>query len=386
MGYYVPQMQQRYTGYDSGQNTARNLLDAVRMKNQAEMQRRQIASTEGMQQKQIGSTEKISKAQLENRYDISNLDRQSKEKIAENADKLARDLQSGRLDWQSLDREDQQSFNKLAQQRGFDNAESMLKSQLDAQATRQDKDLQFKRDDLAFRTEIGRGQLGLGRDRLGLDRELGMGRLGLGRDRLSLDTELGRGQLGLGTGRLALDTARLAQDESQFGKSLEEKTRQFDAGLSERGRQFDLGLGEDQRQFNIGDQYRSAAEKRIAGDHAMRMGTARAQSALSKDKLREVEEAEIYQKEINRQMEDTNLLQGVYDALPFTRSTEERVYDQVYERGGEPFKAYPTSYYYDQEPNAMLNPNSLMDLQNNPLLMSNQRALGTQYLQQPPIF
>lgn len=386
MGYYVPQMQQRYTGYDSGQNTARNLLDAVRMKNQAEMQRRQIASTEGMQQKQIGSTEKISKAQLENRYDISNLDRQSKEKIAENADKLARDLQSGRLDWQSLDREDQQSFNKLAQQRGFDNAESMLKSQLDAQATRQDKDLQFKRDDLAFRTEIGRGQLGLGRDRLGLDRELGMGRLGLGRDRLSLDTELGRGQLNLGkdrfgldrtlgTGRLALDTARLAQDESQFGRSLEERVRQFD-----------LGLGEDQRQFNIGDQYRSAAEKRIAGDHAMRMGTARAQSALSKDKLREVEEAEAIQEEINTQMENTNLLQGVYDALPFTRSTEKRVYDQVYERAGEPFKAYPTSYYYDQEPNAMLNPNSLMDLQNNPLLMSNQRALGTQYLQQPPIF
>ena len=49
-------------------------------------------------------------------------------------------------------------------------------------------------------------------------------------------------------------------------------------------------------------------------------------------------------------MEDTNFLQGVYDSLPFTRSTEERVYDQVYERGGEPFKAYPTSYYYNQEP------------------------------------
>ena len=36
MAISVPQMQQRFTGYDFGQNTARNLLDAVRMKNQTE--------------------------------------------------------------------------------------------------------------------------------------------------------------------------------------------------------------------------------------------------------------------------------------------------------------------------------------------------------------
>lgn len=36
MAISVPQMQQRFTGYDFGQNTARNLLDAVRMKNQKE--------------------------------------------------------------------------------------------------------------------------------------------------------------------------------------------------------------------------------------------------------------------------------------------------------------------------------------------------------------
>ena len=36
MSYYVPSMQQRFTGYDSGRNTARNLLDAVRMKNEKE--------------------------------------------------------------------------------------------------------------------------------------------------------------------------------------------------------------------------------------------------------------------------------------------------------------------------------------------------------------
>ena len=42
MAYYVPQMQQRYTGYDSGQNTARNLLDAVRMKNEKEASDRRL--------------------------------------------------------------------------------------------------------------------------------------------------------------------------------------------------------------------------------------------------------------------------------------------------------------------------------------------------------
>ena len=35
-------MQQRFTGYDSGRNTARNLLDAVRMKNEKEATDRQL--------------------------------------------------------------------------------------------------------------------------------------------------------------------------------------------------------------------------------------------------------------------------------------------------------------------------------------------------------
>ena len=382
MSYYVPQMQQRYTGYDSGQNTARNLLDAVRMKNQAEMQRKQIASTEGMQTKQIEATDKLTSKELRTRYNIAKMGDTTKRDLAADSNQLARDLQSGRLDWQSLDREDKQMFEKLAQRRGFTHAEDMLRAELDAQAERQDKDLRFKRDDLAFRREIGTGRLALDRNRLGFDREMGRGQLelgqqrfGLDQDRYGLETELGRGQLALGTGRLALDTSRLAQQGDHFNRS-----------LGERGRQFDLSLGENQRQFNIADQYRSAAEKRIAGDHAMRMASARAQNRLTRDKQREIEEAEIYQKEINRQIEDTNFLQGVYDAFPFTRSTEERVYDQVYERGGEPFKAYPTSYYYNQEPDAMLNTNSLLNLQNNPLLMSDQRALGMQYLQQPPNF
>ena len=42
MAMTVPHMQQRYTGYDFGQNTARNWLDAVRIKNQAEAEDRKI--------------------------------------------------------------------------------------------------------------------------------------------------------------------------------------------------------------------------------------------------------------------------------------------------------------------------------------------------------
>ena len=42
MAMTVPHMQQRYTDYDFGQNTARNLLDAVRIKNQAEAEDRKI--------------------------------------------------------------------------------------------------------------------------------------------------------------------------------------------------------------------------------------------------------------------------------------------------------------------------------------------------------
>ena len=46
MAISIPQMQQRFTGYDFGQNTARNLLDALRMKNQEDMQSKRIAAEE----------------------------------------------------------------------------------------------------------------------------------------------------------------------------------------------------------------------------------------------------------------------------------------------------------------------------------------------------
>ena len=387
MGIYVPQMQQRFTGYTSGQNTARNLLDAVRMKNEMERQRKEIESREGMQTKQIEATDKLTSKELRTRYNIAKMGDKTERDLAADSNQLARDLQSGKLDWQNLDREDRQMFEKLAQQRGFINAESMLRTELDAQAERQDKDIAFRDRDLEFRREMGRGQLGLSKNRLRFDKEMGRGRLdldqqrfGLDQDRFDLQAELGRGQLDLGKsrldwdkvyggGRLALDTSRLAQQGAQFNRSLDE-----------RARQFDLNFGEDQRQFNVLDRYRSSAEKRIADDHARRVATMRAESALAKDKAREIDEAEIYEKEINRGIEDTNFFQGIIDSFPFTRSTQERVTDEVYERGGPPFEAFSPSYYYNQAPNAVLSSDNLLNIMNNPLYMSDRRALDMQKL------
>ncbi len=55
MSYYVPSMQQRYTGYDSGRNTANSLLDAVRIKNQREATERSlnIAETEAANRQKL---------------------------------------------------------------------------------------------------------------------------------------------------------------------------------------------------------------------------------------------------------------------------------------------------------------------------------------------
>ncbi len=57
MAISVPQMQTAYTGYDFGQNTARNLLDAVRMRNQRAMQERKIISDFELQQRRLDSSE-----------------------------------------------------------------------------------------------------------------------------------------------------------------------------------------------------------------------------------------------------------------------------------------------------------------------------------------
>ena len=55
MSYYVPSMQQRYTGYDSGRNTANSLLDAVIIKNQREATERSlnIAETEAANRQKL---------------------------------------------------------------------------------------------------------------------------------------------------------------------------------------------------------------------------------------------------------------------------------------------------------------------------------------------
>ena len=50
-------MQTAYTGYDFGQNTARNLLDAVRMRNQRAMQERKLRSDYDLQQRRLRSAE-----------------------------------------------------------------------------------------------------------------------------------------------------------------------------------------------------------------------------------------------------------------------------------------------------------------------------------------
>jgi len=65
MAISVPQMQQRFTGYDFGQNTARNLLDAVRMKNQRAMQERQLRSDFELQQERLRSAEGMQKDRLD---------------------------------------------------------------------------------------------------------------------------------------------------------------------------------------------------------------------------------------------------------------------------------------------------------------------------------
>ena len=74
MSYYVPAMQQRFTQYDSGQNTARNLLDAVRMKNQTEQFNRDFKIRKSAQE----SLNRIAESQekrIQGEFDRLSLDR-----------------------------------------------------------------------------------------------------------------------------------------------------------------------------------------------------------------------------------------------------------------------------------------------------------------------
>lgn len=65
MAISVPQMQTVYTGYDFGQNTARNLLDAVRMRNQRAMQERKLRSDFKLQEERLRSAEGMQKKRLD---------------------------------------------------------------------------------------------------------------------------------------------------------------------------------------------------------------------------------------------------------------------------------------------------------------------------------
>jgi hypothetical protein len=161
MAIYIPPMQQSNVNYTFGQTTASSLLDAIRIRNQNEMQLRaldaqkrmqdaRIRSSEGMQDKDISSRETISAKQLANRYNIAKEGRKTQKQIADNANQLAKDLLSTRLDWQTLDRDAKITANKLAQEAGFTNAENMLRMKLDAESTNLDKRLGVQRDALGF--------------------------------------------------------------------------------------------------------------------------------------------------------------------------------------------------------------------------------------------
>ena len=64
MSYYVPQMQQRFTGYDS----ATSLLDAIRIKNQNEAtdRRLKIAETESLNRQKLFAQDQATKTAINN--------------------------------------------------------------------------------------------------------------------------------------------------------------------------------------------------------------------------------------------------------------------------------------------------------------------------------
>ena len=339
MGIYVPQMQQRFTGYDFGQNTARNLLDAVRIKNQKEMQIRQMQLQKDMQDKQIDATDKLTSKQLRTRYYIAREGNQLQRDLAADSNQLARDLQEGKLDWQTLNREDKQMFEKLAQQRGFINAESMLKTELDAQAERQNKDIAFRDKNLNFRKEIERGQLALSKNKLGFDKEMGRG-------------------------SLALALSRLDQDQNQFLMNFDEKVRQ--SGIDQGNKEKEFGYKEDFLDEKAEQKRNEKSIKELS-------------SIIAMNKAKEMEDSGRFNEELNRGINDTGFFQGAYDSLPFTRSTRQRV---IEDNNINPAYQAPSIYRQVQDNNVGGNFLDIMnmtqgDFLNNPLFNTYQDDLNT---------
>jgi len=133
MAISVPQMQTAYTGYDFGQNTARNLLDAVRMRNQRAMQERQLRSdfelqqrrlrsAEGMQSRRLRSSEGMQKERLDQnqtqfdddlRFRETDQDARIQSQLVEDAIKKAEEVRRKNLSDRNIATEDFKSDTAL---------------------------------------------------------------------------------------------------------------------------------------------------------------------------------------------------------------------------------------------------------------------------------
>jgi len=89
MSYYVPSMQQRYTGYDSGRNTANSLLDAVRIKNQREATERSlnIAETEAANRQKLFEQDQATRQLINKAFVGRAKDRQQAEDLKKRMEK-----------------------------------------------------------------------------------------------------------------------------------------------------------------------------------------------------------------------------------------------------------------------------------------------------------
>ena len=116
MAISVPQMQTAYTGYDFGQNTARNLLDAVRMRNQRAMQERKLKSDFELQQRRLRSAEGMQNRRL----------------------RSSEGMQDKRLDQNQTQFDDDLRFRKTGQ-------DASIKSQLELDAIRRAQEARAKK-------------------------------------------------------------------------------------------------------------------------------------------------------------------------------------------------------------------------------------------------
>ena len=131
MAISVPQMQTAYTGYDFGQNTARNLLDAVRMRNQRDMQERQLRSDYELQQRRLRSAEGMQGKRL----------------------RSAEGMQKERLGQSQTQFDDDLTFRRTGQ-------DASIKSQLELDAIRRAQEARAKSEfDTSLSDKMGRSDI-----------------------------------------------------------------------------------------------------------------------------------------------------------------------------------------------------------------------------------